>query len=558
MLKRFVQSQGSLFRLSIRPKLIIFFSLMFALLSVFNYTYYPKAFKEQSMTNLKNLVYNMGEMLALTAGISFELSDFESIQTTIEWAKRDKRLSYFGIFDPNGTEVAVFNPAQLKLNADEMLKQKGIRETNGGVFVAAPINYHDHNHGALILGLSLSELNAAIAENKTTSLYISLMIFILGLIVVIILSNMILNPIVDLAQAANEVSKGNTEVEIRVSTRDEIGDLGNCFNNMVQNIKKSIVGQVAAIAKTAEVLSRLSNEINDAVSGQVVITNQQTSTVTEITATMQELSISSSEVAENCTMVTNTAMEGLNQSEHGMEAIDSLKSKMMEITEANNASAGKIINLGNKSSEIGKIMQIINDIADQTKLIAFNAALEASSAGEAGKRFGVVASEVRRLASNITSSTGEIEKKIEEIQQLSHQLVIASEAESQRIEEGSVLANKTFLKLEQLVQGSTSTHSVVSLISTSTQQQKTATEQVAVALREIEKGSHQSSDAVKQISVAITELTSLASELSLLVSDLQSQKEREDTGVWDRPGLKGHAGRAIKIVKNALKGLRTS
>lgn len=522
----FLKNEARL-RFTLRSKLVVFFSLLFALLSVFNYAYYPGIYKNQSVANIKNLVYQVSEMLALTAGISFELADFESLQMTLEWAKKDKRLAYLGIYDANNKEVAVFNPGNLNLDIKHMLAHKEIIEINNSLFMSAPIGYHDHSHGKLLLGLSLNELNLNITNNKINTLFISLMIFIFGLIGVLFLSNMILKPITQLANAANEVSKGNTEVEIEITTKDEIGDLGKCFQDMVYNIKKSIEGQVAAIVKTSEVLTRLSNEINNAVTRQVTVTNEQTSTVTEIAATVNELSISSSEVANKCTQVADTATDGLTHSADGMEAIGTLKDKMMEITDANDSSAVKVRDLGIKSNEIGNIMRIINDIADQTKLIAFNAAIEAASAGEAGKRFNVVASEVRRLASSITSSTEEIDQKIEEIQQLSQQLVIASQAESTRIEEGAELANNTVLKFEGLVQGAKSTHSAATQISVATQQQKTATEQVAIALREIEKGSYQSANAVKQISVAIAELTSLASELSQLVYGLSSHKKQK-------------------------------
>lgn len=228
---------NSFFRSSLRPKLIVFFSVLFTLLSLFNFLYYPQVFKKQSTINIKNFLYQVSEMLALTAGISFELADFDSIQTTVEWAKTDKRLSYLGIFDGNNNEVAAFKPTDLNLDINNMLIQTEINEINDNLFLAVPINYNGRNHGKLLLGLSLDELNAKIAENKLNTLYISLAIFSIGLVVIYILSNMIIRPILNLVYAANEVSKGNTEVDIQISTSDEIGELGACFQEMVQNIK---------------------------------------------------------------------------------------------------------------------------------------------------------------------------------------------------------------------------------------------------------------------------------------------------------------------------------
>jgi hypothetical protein len=114
-----------------------------------------------------------------------------------------------------------------------------------------------------------------------------------------------------------------------------------------------------------------------------------------------------------------------------------LVDKMEEIRHDNQVSLKEIVDLGGKSKEITRIMEIIDTVADQTKLIAFNAALEASSAGEAGKRFGVVAAEIRRLADSVSESTAEIAHKIGEIQETIGRLVITSEKGSVGIDQGT-------------------------------------------------------------------------------------------------------------------------
>ena len=208
----------------------------------------------------------------------------------------------------------------------------------------------------------------------------------------------------------------------------------------------------------------------------------------------------------------------LHDSERGMEAIGSLKGKMDDISSDNQVSFKEIVDLGRKSKEIGKVMEIINNIADQTKLIAFNAAIEASSAGEAGKRFSVVAVEIRQLADNVMESTSEIEGKIDEIQQAINRLVINSENGSNRIKEGTDLAAQTIAELERLVEGAKSTADAASQISRSPNQQKTATDQVLSALKEIVNGSRQSSTAIKHTSAVTTKLSEMSSNLKQLVS----------------------------------------
>src|SRR5208283_3144674 len=167
--------------------------------------------------------------------------------------------------------------------------------------------------------------------------------------------------------------------------------------------------------------------------------------------------------------------------------------------------------------------EIINSIADQTKLIAFNAALEASSAGEAGKRFGVVAVEIRRLADSVMDSTGEIEGKINETQEAINRLVIASEKGSKGIQEGMEYSSQTADLLIGVVDAAQATTDAARQISLSTQQQKTASGQVVVALHDIVAGSSHTADFISQISSLTRQLSRLSDNLSEMVSTFRVQ-----------------------------------
>jgi len=164
-------------------------------------------------------------------------------------------------------------------------------------------------------------------------------------------------------------------------------------------------------------------------------------------------------------------------------------------------------------------MEIINNIADQTKLIAFNASIEAASAGEAGKRFGVVAKEIRKLADNVMESTDEIERKIKEIQEAINSLVIASERSSNRIDDGSRLSTHSVGLLSKIVKCAKSTAESAKQISLSTRQQKTASNLVVNSLKEISEGSAQASAAIKQTSATTSSLQDLSRRLKKMVEE---------------------------------------
>jgi methyl-accepting chemotaxis protein len=248
---------------------------------------------------------------------------------------------------------------------------------------------------------------------------------------------------------------------------------------------------------------------------------EMSSTVAEITSTMEELSASSSQIADHSKSVVDIATQTWETSKLGSEAMQTVQGRMANIQSDNLENLREIVALGTKSKEISKVMEMINTIADQTKLIAFNAALEASSAGEAGKRFSVVAQEIRRLADSVTDSTGEIEAKIQEIQDSINRLVITSEKGASVIEAGMEESAHTALRLSELVGAASHTTSAAQQISLSTQQQKTASGQVVMALREIVTASTNTSRSIVHITEIGQEMNTLSTNLEALVKQFK-------------------------------------
>lgn len=271
-------------------------------------------------------------------------------------------------------------------------------------------------------------------------------------------------------------------------------------------------------------LSAMSDRIH-AHSGSIATTidqhagfaTQLSSSVVEISSTMEEFTSTASQIAQHSQAVVERADKTLEDTKHGASEVENLTFKIMDISATIQSNLDEIVELGRKSKEINKIMEIINNIANQTKLIAFNAALEAASAGEAGKRFGVVAVEIRRLADSVVESTAEIEGRITEILDSVNRLVMSSEKSAQLIQEGQEYASHTVAMLIESVDGVEETTSAARQISLSTQQQQLASSQVVVALRDIEQGVRFSSDSVHKANEVIGELAALADRLRMMI-----------------------------------------
>lgn len=261
-----------------------------------------------------------------------------------------------------------------------------------------------------------------------------------------------------------------------------------------------------------------SNAISSSVEQHAGFTSQLSSSVVEISSTMKEFSSTASQIADHSQSVVQRADKTLDDTKHGASEVENLTFKIMDISTTIQSNLDEIVELGRKSKEINKIMEIINNIANQTRLIAFNAALEAASAGEAGKRFGVVAVEIRRLADSVVESTAEIEGHVTEIMDSVNRLVMSSEKSSQLIQEGQEYASHTVSMLIESVDGVEETTDAARQISLSTQQQQIASNQVVIALREIEQGVRFSSDSVQHANQVTGELSNLADQLQRLVS----------------------------------------
>ncbi len=285
----------------------------------------------------------------------------------------------------------------------------------------------------------------------------------------------------------------------------------------------AVEGATTFIDQAAKAVHGGAGTISSSVENLSVTSNELSASVAEITATMEELSASSSQISEHSTAVADIANVTLANSENGMAAMNLLTGKMDRIHQDSETSLQEILNLGRTSKEIGKIMSMINAIADRTKLIAFNAALEAASAGEAGKRFGVVAAEIRRLADSVTDSTGEIESKVQEIQDSISRLVLNSEKGNRGIAEGMAATTATAERLGELVGAARNTASAAQQISLSTQQQKTAADQVVIALREIMQASSHAARSVSELSDVSQTMIGLSSDLTTLVDDFLDQ-----------------------------------
>ncbi|MCL2271238.1 MAG: methyl-accepting chemotaxis protein [Treponema sp.] len=255
--------------------------------------------------------------------------------------------------------------------------------------------------------------------------------------------------------------------------------------------------------------------------------NNQAASIQEIESTINENSQIAEEIAHKISEVAVIASKMKNDVDEGFSVLESNVDQMVDIKEKNDGFISGIIDLGNKITRIRDIINSINDITDQTKVIAFNATLEATNAGERGKRFEVVASEVNRLADDITGLTKQINKNIEELEYSSSNLVASSEESFGKISEGNSLIQELeniFLEIKNRAE---TTSNQAHTITISTQKQLKSSEQINIAIADISKGLSNFILSTKIATSSAENLSKMTTKLGNLLADNEPDEALE-------------------------------
>ncbi len=370
----------------------------------------------------------------------------------------------------------------------------------------------------LAIMAAMAWIQLSSAGNRMVGVALAALGVLAGTVIAFLITRSITSSISSIAAVVQEIAANNLASEdLLITSHDEIGQAATSLNQM----KNSLREMLQSIAATAEHVASASEQISSSAAQHAQSADTQKDQTAQVATAMQEMATTVLQVSENSKKAADAARKAAETAKLGGEIVHETLAKMRVIAQSVGATARKMEELGKSSDQIGRIIGVIDDIADQTNLLALNAAIEAARAGEQGRGFAVVADEVRKLAERTTTATKEIAHMIKNIQDETKLAVAAMEAGTKQVEEGVSSTAKAGDSLQQIIQMSNSVGEMITHIAGAATEQSSATEQVNNNMDQIARLVRESAIGAQQAAKACQDLSNLALDLQKLVSNFQ-------------------------------------
>ncbi|RMP83465.1 hypothetical protein ALQ17_01835 [Pseudomonas fluorescens] len=364
---------------------------------------------------------------------------------------------------------------------------------------------------------SKTAVQAAASEHDAARLFTWVLMVSSVLIAVVVarlLTRSIINPVRELLVSTGKIADGDLRVAITISGNDELTELQKSTATMQMNLKSTLqhISEASGqLASAAEEMSAITRESTAGIERQSLETDQAATAVNQMTAAVEE-------VARNAVSASQSTQDSQRSASVGMERVTQTIASIEKLSSTVQQTGVEVEGLAKQAQDIARVVEVIRSIAEQTNLLALNAAIEAARAGEQGRGFAVVADEVRALAHRTQTSTQEIEQMIAKIQSCSSEAVASMVLNRNEAVDSLKVAHEAGVAITQITQAITDINERNLMIATASEEQAQVARSVDQNLISIRDLSIQSSSAAGQTSVASQELSRLAVDLKQIVA----------------------------------------
>lgn len=404
-------------------------------------------------------------------------------------------------------------------------------------------------------------------SNSQSTITVTISIIIITILVLSFfcfwMARLITKPLYELIDFTSRVQDGDLTYRTRMTRKDEIGSLATSFDSMVDKLQEMIATseqksleaqqesekarEATSLAEMAtkqaeqakaegmlqaaqqlesivEIITSASEELSAQIEQSSKGSEEQAHCIDETTTSMEEMNSTVLEVAKNASNAATTADQAKEQAEEGATLVTQVVRAIEDVQKQSQEMKHDMGKLGQQADGIGQVLNVISDIADQTNLLALNAAIEAARAGEAGRGFAVVADEVRKLAEKTMTATKEVEDAIRGIQNGAKKNIDNVELAGNTIENVTQLANTSGESLRQIVSLAEMTTDQVRSIATASEEQASTSEEISRNLEDVNRVSQEAADAMRQSSLAVNELADQAQRLKSVIETMKSER----------------------------------
>ena len=494
--------------------------------------------------------------------IALELKFFSDILDNVKVGK----TGYSYIVDKNG--LYVHHPMKeniLKVNIFQIKGMEAVAKLIGqgksgieeydleGIKKATAAAYVPTTGWSIVTAISTEELYAPARFTRDAIIIIGMIFLILASVFFYFFARSLTRPLIHLVGAAQKIATGDLAVEVTSENRqDEIGTLARAFTGMIQSLKdkaqiaQKIAGgdltveatslsdadalgnafstmvatnrrQIQEIMEGVNVLASSGSEIMASVS-QLTSGAAETSTaVSETTTTVEEVKQTTDVSSQKAKHVAELGRKSVEISRTGLKSIEDTINGMNRIKEQVESIADMVVRLSEQSQAIGEIIATVNDLAEQSNLLAVNASIEAAKAGEQGKGFAVVAQEIRSLAAQSKQATTQVRNILFDVQKAISSAVMATDLGSKAVEEGVKLSTQAGEAIDVLAESVTESTNAAIQIAASSQQQLIGMNQVVSAMENIRQAALQMASSTKQTEKSAHDLHNLGQRLQEIV-----------------------------------------
>ena len=332
-------------------------------------------------------------------------------------------------------------------------------------------------------------------------------------------------------QSVEQLAVGDLTQHVKAEKHDEIGRLFNGYNAAVENMRQLVAQVVEAVEATNESSGHI-YRITEQTMNNI---REQSTQTRNVAAAMEEMTVVIGENTRQASLAAHQAAQASDDARRSGSVIEGMIKNVGEVSSVVKESAARIEALGRSSEQIGEIVSVIEEIADQTNLLALNAAIEAARAGEQGRGFAVVADEVRKLAERTQKATKEIGTMIRSIQSNTTEVVISMNKGTKLVEESGSLAGQTSEALNEIISKTMHVSDIVSQLASASEQQAATSNDVAQSIESISNSAERSANAAATISQTAANLSYLTQDLHKLVGTFRLSVHVEE-GVRMRLG----------------------